>query len=195
MKKFIASVLILLCALILFFVVKSHAMKEAYQRDVDVKRLRDIKTLGSMVEEYKRIKGHYPFQKNLSGNSSVQVFFSTSRPNIALYPNVKLVSITDFEKEIEAVLNKDVKVPFEIQRVPNSSRPIYYMYMVDKDYYYVAVHTHNKYSFARKVAPKYYKIEISNEAYPPKKIWTYKQLMNNTEYQKAVSKGIFRDKK
>ncbi len=66
-------------------------------------------------------------------------------------------------------------------------RPIFYMYMIQGDTYYFAVHLSKYYPFSKRVDRNYYKVEISNKSEPSYKFYTIKELSENNKYIEAVS--------
>ncbi len=66
-------------------------------------------------------------------------------------------------------------------------RPIFYMYMIQGDTYYFAVHFSKYFPFSKRVDRNYYKVEISNKSEPSYKFYTIKELSENNKYIEAVS--------
>lgn len=164
-----------------------------YQHDMDIVRLNDLKVIGAWIEEYKRKLGHYPLQGLSSKANYVliatreqQQYIRGGPPQVHITTNVR-----DFIAVLEKGLGRKIELPFEPQRRA-VNKPAFYIYMIQGQTYYLAVHLHNEYSFTRKVADFYYKAEIGNEPYIQKKIWSYKALMNNPDYKKAVSRKMYK---
>ena len=71
--------------------------------------------------------------------------------------------------------------------------------MITKDTYFFAIHVHQPFGFAKKVAEYYYKIEISNNPNSQNRAKDPKELFASPEFQaelgKAVSKeGFFKER-
>lgn len=88
-------------------------------------------------------------------------------------------------------LGRKIFIPFDPQRVA-VNKPNFYIYMIRGKTYYFAVHLHEEFPFARKIAPFYYKLEISNDPNPANQIWDYDALMQNSEFAAAISREMNR---
>lgn len=62
--------------------------------------------------------------------------------------------------------------------------------MINNGTYYFAVHTSKYYSFSKKVAANYYKIEVSNSEDLSYKIYNLKTLKINEDFIKDSSKEL-----
>jgi len=163
----------------------------SFQQDADIIRLKHLKYYGELLSEYNAKKGSYPFQ----GITNVPVYvhvandeqieFTRNGPPYSheVIPFKKLV------EEIESVLGRELKEYYDPQYRPDY-KPNFYMYMVVGDTYYFAVHVHQPFSFSKKVAEHYYKIEISNHPNAQNNAKSPQQLFKNPDFIVAMNKPI-----
>ena len=95
----------------------------------------------------------------------------------------------DFVQELEKGLGRVIDEYYDPQYVPDG-KPNFYIYMIDRQNYHLAVHTFTPYSFARFVGKNYHKVEISNIENKSLNIITLKTLLNDNAFKKAVNKPI-----
>ena len=98
----------------------------------------------------------------------------------------KLISPKDFFTELEKGLGRKIDQMYDPQYAP-TCRPIFYMYMIQGDTYYFAIHLSKYYPFSKRVDKNYYKVEVSNKSDPSYKFYTIKELSESTKYIEAVS--------
>jgi hypothetical protein len=77
-------------------------------------------------------------------------------------------------------------LPFDPQRIA-VNKPNFYVYMIVGDTYFLAVHTHEAFPFARRIGKYYCKVEISNRAIPERMIWKYDKLLSSEAFLRARS--------
>lgn len=163
-------------------------LEKELQDDCDIVRLNHLKYYGELLEEYKIKTGHYPFQENSQTqiyafiyNNIQKEYASDTNPNKHI-----LISPKDFFMELEKGLGRKIDQKYDPQYAP-TCRPNFYMYMIQGDNYYFAVHLSKYYSFSKRVDKNYYKVEISNKSESSYKIYTIKELSENSKYIEAVS--------
>ena len=103
----------------------------------------------------------------------------------------------DFFEELEKGLGREIEQLYDPQYVP-SGRPIFYIYMIDQNQYFFAIHLSKYYPFAKKVASNYYKVELSNVSDKQYKFYTVQDLEINQIYKAATAKqlsGYFEQRK
>ena len=103
------------------------------------------------------------------------------------------VPLNVFVEELETGLGRDIDEYFDPQYIPESSRPNYYMYMVNGDNYFFAVHVSQDFSFARNISENYNKIEITNNPSLENKAISFKELIADKDFQNELSKPIIRE--
>ena len=158
------------------------------QYDFDIARLNHLEKISGYIEQYKNITGKYPFQ----GKTELQNYVYIATKGQQKYtkqmapPYSHLLSnINPFIAELQSKLGQDIQMPFDPQRVP-VNKPNFYIYMIEGDTYYVAVHVHNDYSFSNKLANYYNKVEVTNNASRNRTgTWFRDDLINNPEFIKA----------
>lgn len=180
--------------LIIFLFAGCSRTSTEFQKDADVIRLRHLKYYGELLEEYHRRTGKYPFQ----GEKDIPVYvyvandeqieFTKQGPP---YPHA-IVGFKEFVKEIESVLGKEINEYYDPQYRPDY-KPNFYIYMIDQDTYFFAVHVHQPYRFAKKVAEHYYKIELSNHPNPQNQAVSPGQLLNSSELKAELNKTVSKE--
>lgn len=163
-------------------------LEKELQDNCDIVRLKHLKYYAELIEEYKSKTGHYPFQEKSQTqiytfiyNNQQKKYASDTNPN-----KHKLISPQDFFAELEKGLDRKINQMYDPQYAP-TCRPIFYIYMIQDDTYYFAVHLSKYYSFSKRVDKNYYKVEVSNKSEPAYKIYTIKELSENAKYIEAVS--------
>ncbi len=160
---------------------------EALQHDFDIVRLNDLALLSGHIEKYKEITGKYPFQ----GHTELPHYVHIATREQAQYAkggppySHKKSSAKSLAKELMLKLGPEIEIPFDLQRVP-TNKPNFYIYMVRGDVYYLAVHIHQNFSFANKIADYYNKVEVTNyQGENRKGTWRRSELLANDSYQQA----------
>lgn len=159
------------------------------QHDFDIVRLQDVATLSGYIEEYKRITGRFPFEGEVQYPHYVHVATKEQEKYAEGGPPYqhKRTSAKEFVVELQSKLGSEIEVPFDLQRVP-VNKPNFYIYMVVGEVYFLAVHLHYGYSFAKKIGDTYYKVEVTNNPNANRKgTWLRKELLENKAYQKAIA--------
>lgn len=127
---------------------------KAFQEDADLLRLEHLEYWTGLLDEYHKIKGHYPFQDQLkSGKDISLVKIATKQqlqymsPGSASY-NQKLDNnqsgffkekpVKELITELELALERTIEEKYDIQNVPTSS-PVGYFYFTSQDGYLVWV--------------------------------------------------------
>ena len=171
-----------------------EGVERRFQDDCDIIRLKDLVYYGKLIEAYKAKTGKYPFAQ--SGRRVYSLIYNNMQKQYAVDTNPNghvLVSPRDFFKELEKGLGAPVNQHFDPQYVP-THRPVFYIYMVEGDEYFFAVHVSKYYSFSKKVASHYYKVEISSGEEPPYKIYSVDTLASNPKFTAAVLQQVSNEK-
>lgn len=165
-----------------------------FQKDADIIRLRHLKYYGNLIEEYKEKKGHYPFQ----GQEKVPVYVHVANDEQIEhtkggppYAHV-VVPFNAFVKEIDSVLGRDIDEYYDPQYSPDH-KPNFYVYMITGDTYFFAIHVHQPFAFAKKVAEYYYKIEISNHPNSQNRAKDPKELLSSPDFQRELNKPVSKE--
>jgi hypothetical protein len=168
-----------------------YAAAEAFQLDADIVRLRHLQYYAGLIEEFHAKTGQAPLQ----GRSKLPVYVHIAN-NEQLrsakggppYPHV-VVPLADFVKELEQALGRRIDEYYDPQLGP-LHKPNFYLYMVRGDAWFLAVHVHQPYSFAKRIAEHYYKIEVSNVASAQNKAWSLHELFTSDAFRAAVAKPL-----
>ena len=188
-KYFLLSVLCLVACAASFF-SSAKLSEQAYQNDCDAVRLRHLLYYGHLIEAYKNSVGKYPFEGQgqqacaFVCNNKQKEYCADTNP----YPHIQK-SPAEFFSELEQGLGYRIDQCFDPQYVP-SGRPLFYIYMIDGEQYFFAVHLAKKYPFSKKVAPKYYKCEISNMSDAAYQFYTVEELEKDAAFQKVAGKHV-----
>ena len=164
--------------------------EQEYQDDCDIVRLQHLLYYGKLIEEYKQKVGKYPFEGEKQQvyafiyNNKQKKYCKDTNPN-----KHKQVSPKEFFAELEKGLGRQIDQLFDPQYVP-SGRPVFYIYMIDGNQYFFAVHLSKYYPFSKKVDSNYYKVELSNISEKDYKFYTVRELENNKKYQESTSKKL-----
>jgi hypothetical protein len=162
---------------------------EDLQHDFDIVRLKDVATLSGYIEKYKEITGKYPFEGDVNLPHYVHIATKQQEQYAKGAPPYehKRTSAQAFIKELQSKFGPDIQIPFDLQKVP-VNKPNFYIYMVYDNVYHMAVHVHQDYSFANKVAAYYNKVEVTNNPDAKRKgTWLRNQLLANQAYIDAVN--------
>ena len=159
-----------------------------YNRDMDLTRIKDLRDIGALVEEYKTKNGHYPLTSDSDIPNFVTIVTKKQQKYALERPKIKhkLTDVKVFIKTLETGLGRKIILPFDPQ-LRTTKRPIFYLYVVKGQEYELIAHLYHEYPFTRQIKKHYSKLTISNRSVAPLKIWDYKSLMSDPEFAKTVS--------
>jgi hypothetical protein len=185
---------------VIFLLAGCKKTSRTFQQDADIIRFRHLKYYGQLLERYHKATGKYPFQGQMEVPIYVHVANDEqieSTKQGPPYPHA-VIPFKDFVKEIESALGEEINEYYDPQYKPDH-KPNFYIYMIQRNTYFFAVHVHQPYPFAKKVAEHYYKVELSNQPNPQNQAVSFDELLNNSKFQtelnKAVSKeGFFKER-
>ncbi|MDD4295131.1 MAG: hypothetical protein PHP69_06430 [Candidatus Omnitrophica bacterium] len=158
-------------------------MLKPFQDDADIYRLRHVKYYGELIEEYQKKVGKLPFQGEADvpinvfiANSEQEQYVKDENP----FPH-ETRSCKSFIEELEKGLGRKIDEYYDPQFAP-VDKPNFYIYMVEDDTYYFAVHISQYYGFAYKVGEHYYKVEITNKPVLGCRAFALNDLVANEKY-------------
>lgn len=169
------------------------ASYQAFQADADIVRLQHLYYWTRMIYDYKKKTGKFPFE----GESQQPIIVEIATPeqqqtiNRPPLPAQSTRSVAHLVQKLSVISpDKPIVERYDPQFAPDV-KPNFYIYMIDGDAFYLAVHTHQPYPFARQVGPDYYKVEVSN-SYDPQTPYILRpqMLFGSTAYQSAVNAPI-----
>jgi len=175
----------------LFILVGCSKTSAYFQKDADIIRLQHLKYYGELLDEYNKATGKYPFQgqKNVPIYVHVandeQIEFTKQGPH---YPHT-VIPFKEFVKEVETKLGRKINEYYDPQYRPDY-KPNFYIYMINGDTYYFAIHVHHPFHFAKKIADNYYKIEFSNHPTSKNQAILPQELLASQEFQSELSKQV-----
>lgn len=165
----------------------------AYQAGADVYRLRHLKYYGELIEEYRELTGRYPFE----GEAEVPLYAFVAHDRQVDYTEGQIPyaherrSMAELVAEIETGLGRTIDEYYDPQYVP-TVRPNFYMYLIDGDRYFFAVHLQERFSFSQPVADRYNKIEISNRVTDADFAVLPEELFTSEEFNAALTRQVRR---
>ncbi len=166
---------------------------DAYNRDMDLTRLKDLKEIGALVEEYKDKTGSYPLQEYSRDDIPVFVPIVTKKQKKYTKepPKYKHIrkDVKDFIAALEKGLGRKVVLPFDPQ-LRTLKRPIFYLYVIKNSDYELIAHLYHDFPFARQIKKHYSKVTVSNKAVKEAKIWQYKALMVDPDFARTVASPL-----
>lgn len=165
---------------------------ETFQANADVIRLRHLRHWVGLIEDYHARTGKYPYQGMTK--HPIYVFVATPRQQEgkSLSPPAPATtkSMADFVATLESGLGQTVDEYYDPQYAADA-KPNFYMYMIDGDNYYFAIHTHQRYPFSKFVAPNYHKVEVSNLHNPSVNLVVTPELLLSSEpFLEAVNQPV-----
>ncbi|HEG44699.1 MAG TPA: hypothetical protein ENH94_11700 [Phycisphaerales bacterium] len=174
-----------------------NRFEKQFQKDADIYRLKHLKYYGELIEKYHKNIGKYPFQGK--ENKPVYVFIANDKQEKYREddnPNPhKSYPLKSFIKELERGLNKKINEYYDPQFAP-LNKPNFYMYLINEDLYFFAIHVSQYYGFATKINENYYKVEISNNPTKENKAVAFSDLIKNKRFidvlnSKSSKPGFF----
>jgi hypothetical protein len=191
-KILIIFSLILLCLLLLllFLCGSYRKYKEQYQYDADIIRIRHFDYYAQLLTEYYEKNGKYPFQYEKNDPVYVYLLTNFQEKNFKDMNPHKHHTLNDkyFFEELSKGLHKDIIEKYDPQKVSSDRRPNMYVYMVDKDNFYFAIHLYHSNKFTKNIAKYYHKMELSNVDDVTYTLFSYKTLENDSKYIELLNK-------
>ncbi|MDF7800664.1 hypothetical protein P4C99_14395 [Pontiellaceae bacterium B1224] len=165
----------------------AEKMDKDYQHDADIFRLRHLKYYGELIEEYHKKTGKYPLQ----GDSEAQHYVLLAAPHQKKYTQgtpeqFKVTDVENFRAVLKEGLDRDIEFKFDPQKVPVGA-PNFYIYMIEEESFFFAVHLYNGRSFTNPLDKHYNKLEITNEEPNRRGLWKLDALLNDKDFQAAVN--------
>jgi hypothetical protein len=153
------------------------------QRDFDIARLSDLVHLAGALEEYRSTTGRIALANSASAPTYVFIATREQSQYVNETPPYEhtIRDVTDLKAELERVLGRAVEMPFDPQRVPDS-KPNFYIYMAIEEYYSLSVHLHEPFSFAKRIANCYHKLDVTSFPDPPAGAWNLSDLLQDQDY-------------
>lgn len=166
-----------------------------YQQDADIVRLRHLKYYGELIVEYYNKTGHYPLQ---DGSNIPKYIYVANRNQMEFtkdYDNAipfkhETIDFKIFIDEIEKDLGHEIKEYYDPQEYPDVKWN-WYLYCLEDDVFYFAIHVHQRFPFSKNIAPYFYKVEISNHSNRGKNlIVEVHELLNSNVFKQEVNRAV-----
>ena len=162
-----------------------------YQKDADIIRVHHFDYYAKLLTEYYELNGKYPFQyeKEVPLYCYILTSFQEERSNY-LFGDRDIEYIDDkyFFEELSKGLNRNIDEKYDPQKVSTDGRPTAYIYMVDGDYFFFAIHLHNRNDLTKFVGKNYYKMELSNVDSIGSGVFRYETALNNPFYLEMLNR-------
>jgi hypothetical protein len=193
-KRLIILGAILLCIFLLFFLFlcrNYRKYEEQYQYDADIIRIRHFDYYAQLLTEYFEKNGKYPFQYEKNDPVYVYLLTDFQEKNFKDTNPYKHHILNDkyFFEELSKGLNKDIIEKYDPQKVSSDKRPNMYIYMVDKDNFYFAIHLYHSNKFTKNIVKYYHKMELSNVDDVTYTLFSYKTLENDPQYIELLNRN------
>lgn len=199
MKNLIALSLLALITMSSPAFAQNHSMTQekyqhyvSFQKNADIVRLNHLVYWGGLIEEYRQKVGHYPFANQSKFPIYVQIatprqqsYFKDNQPPAPATEK----PVKDFILELEKGLGREIDEYYDPQYAPDG-KPNFYIYMIDKQNYNLAVHTFQPYPFSRYITENYHKVEISNNPNKELNIVKLNSLLKNSKFKQALNTPI-----
>jgi hypothetical protein len=165
-----------------------------FQNDADIFRLRHLKYMVELIEEYHRETDRYPLQGVSDSTNYVYIFNTAQEEYARQKPSVPhvITPLQVFIDSLEAGLDRSVILKYDAQRV-SISKPNYYIYRIKGTRYVFTVHLFNKFSFAKKVGKHYNIVEVTNLPKQDEGGTTFQNLLADREFLEALGKPVKRE--
>ena len=165
-------------------------MENLYQADADIIRLQHFDYYARLLTEYYEKNGKYPFQHEKEYPVYVFILTNFQEKDFKDTNPYRHYTVNDkyFFKELSEGLGRDIFEKYDPQKVGTDGRPNMYIYMVNGDNFYFAIHLYNSNLFTRSISRYYNKMELSNEDDNNYKQYTYETLKNNPVYLELINK-------
>lgn len=172
---------------LLLFLVGCTSLERGYQHDADIFRLRHLEYYGNLIEEYHQKTGQYPLQ----GERETQHYVLIAAPHQQKYATgtpeqFKVIDVERFRDVLKKGLGREVKFKFDPQKVPMGA-PNFYIYAIQDDVYFFAVHLNQEFSFSNPIARHCSKVEITNTEPFCRGQWRFHELLANESFQAALN--------
>ncbi|MBU4452834.1 hypothetical protein KKH24_01115, partial [Patescibacteria group bacterium] len=154
----ISLVITSLILLVVFLIFYSRLEKE-YQVQADAMRIEDSRYMAEVITNYRTATGRLPLS-NLGdeyGKPIYVIFFPGDTPEYVSEQNSDVIYYDDelFIKEIESVLDIDLTIPYDPQKVSTGGRPNLYFYTYKDGVATFAVNLTTDHEGAMYFMPKY----------------------------------------
>jgi hypothetical protein len=165
-------------------------MENAYQTDADIVRLQHFDYYAQLLTEYYEKNGKYPFQYEKEYPVYIFILTDFQEKDFEDTNPYRHYTVNDkyFFEELAKGLGRDIYEKYDPQKVSSDGRPNMYIYMVDGDNFYFAIHLYNSNSFTRIISRYHNKMELSNVDDNENKLYRYETLKNNQIYLELISK-------
>jgi hypothetical protein len=184
--------LLIICSIIIISCQKFRKLEEQYQADADIIRIHHFDYYAKLLSEYYEKNGKYPFQYEKEEQVYIYILnniqeekFKDTNPYIYYRVNDKI-----FFEELSKGLEIEIDEKYDPQKAVSDRRPNYYIYMVDGDNFYFAIHLYNNNYFTKNVDKYYNKMELSNIDSKQYTLFTYETLKNDPKYIELANRKV-----
>ncbi|MCD4818898.1 MAG: hypothetical protein K8S23_09425 [Candidatus Cloacimonetes bacterium] len=138
-------------------------MVKGYQDNADQIRLQHLRNYGDLLEEYYDKTGKFPFQEDYDIPVYITIAneFQKKNANQQLPFENKKISPEQFKQELEKVLEREITLMYDPQKV-GVYAPNFYIYNVYQKVFYFAIHLYDEYDYTNNISKHYNKVELTN---------------------------------
>ncbi len=171
--------MIILASVIILIVVLYPPSSYSQSPKSDQGRVNDIHLIASIIEEYDKTKGHYPFWENWQnvekGMVAVPILVHMSSrklPEEFQYPPTGIsglvISTEEFEEYLSKGLKRSINLPRDDRPIksPQGNWPHFYQFQYDGHNYFLSCYLNSAIPFARKLGDNFYKYEVGSVEIP-----------------------------
>jgi hypothetical protein len=178
------SLLIVIFVVLCISCQSYRVAEERYQNDADIVRVHHFDHYAKLLTEYYEKTGKYPFQHEKDVPVYVFIMTNVQETKFKDTNPYKHTTVNDryFFEELSIGLGRTIEEKYDPQKVAGDDRPNMYIYMVDGDNFYFAVHLYNSNVFTKSIGKYYHKMELANIDDGENKFYTYEALKNNPQY-------------
>ncbi len=144
-----------------------EARRDRQQQDMDIIRVQHLQQIGSWLEEYRRVAGHYPLGNKKAGQLASYVYIDRTNQRANHVNGVTRYSIVMstelFEQDLSQVLGRPIRLPVDPQS-SYSDKPLSYIYIADGDSYRLVGFTDHAFLFTKPLAEHSHLVSITSDA-------------------------------
>ena len=170
----------------------------AYQENADIIRLRHLNYYGNLILKYFEKTGHYPLQSD----SDIPIYVYIANKNQMEFTEIyesaipfehKSISFKMLVEEIEKVLGYEIDEFYDPQEYPDAKWN-WYLYSINKNNFYLAIHVHQRFPFSKFNSPYSYKVEISNISNRSSNlIVEINELLNSDIFKEEMNRSVINE--
>ena len=186
--------------LVLFFMSASFCFSASRKTDQD--RVNDLHEIASIIEEYNKVNGHYPFAENWQniarGKIAVPILVRMTIHELPDEfrdppPGTSAIVVTAevFEQYLSNGLGRIVALPRDDRPIkrPEGNWPYFYQFLYDGKNYFLFCFLNTPLPYTFRLAENYYQYEVGSIAIPERKTRRFLDIVVNDLSPESVTFG------